>query len=157
MVCELVVSAALLLMVIIWLFVVGCLIIDCKKLGKIAPCLNKPQLVIRDNKRRDIMNRFATIMIFIIIACCFVGCNSTVLKLRAISNNAFERKMSDTVKDILFYAEQAAIRRECYTMKRFMATEPEVQYIVKEIKEVDRKFKVEVKENDSFTDVIVRW
>lgn len=100
------------------------------------------------------MNKIFTLLA---LSMFFVGCNSEVLRLRGISENVTHRKISDTVMDILFYAEQAASRGENYTMKRFMATEPEVKHIVVELKKVDRRFSIETNNQDGHTDLIVRW
>jgi hypothetical protein len=61
------------------------------------------------------------------------------------------------VKSILHSAENAALLRERYTMARFAADAADVEQIVRELRRIDRQFKIVIQPSNEYTDLIVQW
>jgi hypothetical protein len=96
------------------------------------------------------------LLIAVAILLALNSCASTVKELRAISYNS-NVEVRRAIEDIQYRARKAAFRGENSIMARFVINKEEALAIKKKLRDIDWRFRVEMKYTDYFTTYYITW
>ena len=101
------------------------------------------------------MKRKLLIAVAILLA--LNSCASTVKELRNISYNYDNVGVRKAIENIQYRARQAAFRGENSIMARFVINKEEALAIKKKLRDLDWRFRVEMKYTEYFTTYNITW